>query len=179
MTNGSSDAPADRRIEKTRAALAAAMFRLIGRCDWDEIGVTLICAEANVGRSTFYLHFSSPTALLDHLIATVVARIPGRPDGPMPVLEWLVDHVAENRAVFRHTVTTARSSHVLDRFRAGIVAALLADAGLSSGDAAAIRVAMLIGAAFEGLQHWSRRWRPDELPQLKQDLRKLEAALAG
>lgn len=177
MTDTLSEIRIDRRIEKTRAALSGAMFRLIGLHDWEEISVSRICAEANIARSTFYLHFASPTELLDDRIATVIGQLSAQSQEPLPVLEWLVDHVTSNRPIFQRTVVNARSSYVLDRFKAGMIKALLREHEARGGGASPTRVAMLIGAAFEGLQQWARGWNHAELPQLKEDIGKLEAIL--
>lgn len=172
-----SDNIRDRRIEKTRGALSGAMFRLIASRDWQDISVSIICDEANVARSAFYLHFSSPTDLLDAKIAEVIGRLSTPASSPLPVLEWLVDHVAENRAIFQRTVINARSSHVLDRFKAGMIEALISEHGAKGSSATPTRVAMLIGAAFEGIQHWAKGWNLSELPLLKADIRRLESIM--
>lgn len=172
-----SDIRTDRRIAKTQAALSGAMFGLIGRLDWEEIGVSRICEEANVARSTFYLHFSSPTALLDDMISKVVGQLSEQSQGPLPVLEWLVDHVTSNRQIFQRTVVNARSSHVLDRFKAGVIKALICEQSVKGNAASPVRVAMVIGAAFEGLQQWAKGWYLADLSQLKADIRYLEAVM--
>jgi AcrR family transcriptional regulator len=68
----------DRRIARTRAGLQHALIALILRKGYDAITVADICAEANVGRSTFYLHFASKEALklsgLEHLREELAAR---------------------------------------------------------------------------------------------------------
>jgi AcrR family transcriptional regulator len=174
-----SDIRTDRRIAKTRAALSGAMFRLIGQHDWEEIGVSRICEEANIARSTFYLHFDSPTELLDDMISKVVGQLSEQSPEPMPVLEWLVDHVTSNRPIFQRTVVNARSSHVLDRFKAGVIRALISEHGAKASSASPIHIAMLIGAAFEGIQYWAKGWNLSELPQLKADIRRLEAITLG
>ena len=61
----------DRRVARTRAGLQHALIALIVRKGYDAITVEDICEEANVGRSTFYLHYASKDALkrsgLEHL----------------------------------------------------------------------------------------------------------------
>lgn len=49
----------DRRVARTREALHAALIRLILARGYDAVTVEDICEEANVGRSTFYAHFTS------------------------------------------------------------------------------------------------------------------------
>lgn len=54
----------DRRVARTRTALYDALVALIRAKDYAAITVEDILAEANVGRSTFYAHFTSKDDLL-------------------------------------------------------------------------------------------------------------------
>ncbi len=51
--------PIDRRISRTRMMLQHALNSLILRKDYEAITVQDICDAANVGRSTFYAHYTS------------------------------------------------------------------------------------------------------------------------
>ena len=62
MTHGRS--VKDRRIQKTRALLHEALGSLIREKPYDEIAVKEILDRANVGRSTFYMHFRDKDELL-------------------------------------------------------------------------------------------------------------------
>jgi AcrR family transcriptional regulator len=54
----------DRRIHKTQALLREALASLIREKSYDSIAVKEILDRANVGRSTFYTHFSDKNELL-------------------------------------------------------------------------------------------------------------------
>lgn len=54
----------DRRVQKTRALLHEALDSLIREKPYDEIVVKEILERANVGRSTFYMHFRDKDELL-------------------------------------------------------------------------------------------------------------------
>ena len=54
----------DRRIERTRANVVAAMRELIMERDYADITVTEIARRAGVDRKTFYLHYATKDALL-------------------------------------------------------------------------------------------------------------------
>jgi AcrR family transcriptional regulator len=54
----------DRRIQKTQALLHEALGSLIREKPYDEIVVKEILDRANVGRSTFYMHFRDKDELL-------------------------------------------------------------------------------------------------------------------
>jgi AcrR family transcriptional regulator len=49
----------DRRIPRTRGMLQQALMSLILKKDYETITIQDICDEANVGRSTFYAHYTS------------------------------------------------------------------------------------------------------------------------
>jgi AcrR family transcriptional regulator len=54
----------DRRVQRTRALLHEALSSLIREKPYDEIAVKEILDRANVGRSTFYIHFRDKDELL-------------------------------------------------------------------------------------------------------------------
>jgi AcrR family transcriptional regulator len=54
----------DRRIKKTREHLRRALVSLVREKDYDTIAVKQILHRANVGRTTFYAHFSDKDELL-------------------------------------------------------------------------------------------------------------------
>lgn len=54
----------DRRIQKTRAALHEALISLMRERPYESIQVKNILDRANVGRSTFYMHFRDKDELL-------------------------------------------------------------------------------------------------------------------
>ena len=54
----------DRRIQKTQKLLRDALTSLIHEKDYDSIVVKEILDRANVGRSTFYMHFNDKDELL-------------------------------------------------------------------------------------------------------------------
>jgi AcrR family transcriptional regulator len=54
----------DRRIQRTRTLLHAALMSLIRESPYEAITVSDILARADVGRSTFYMHFHNKDELL-------------------------------------------------------------------------------------------------------------------
>jgi AcrR family transcriptional regulator len=68
----------DRRIARTRAMLQQALVSLILKKGYEAITIEDICDAANVGRSTFYAHYTSKDDLkrsgLEHLRRLLVDR---------------------------------------------------------------------------------------------------------
>src|SRR5882724_1787560 len=68
----------DRRVARTRAMLQHALNSLILKKGYEAITIKDICDAANVGRSTFYAHYTSKDDLkrsgLEHLRRLLVDR---------------------------------------------------------------------------------------------------------
>jgi AcrR family transcriptional regulator len=56
--------PIDRRVARTRTLLHKALISLIMRKEYDAITIDEICATADIGRSTFYGHFTGKDDLM-------------------------------------------------------------------------------------------------------------------
>jgi len=73
---------------------------------WDEVSVQDVCARADVGRSTFYVHFADKEDALfsgfDDLHATLAGL--SRESTPFSFVLPLVEHALENVRVFRAIV---------------------------------------------------------------------------
>src|SRR5260221_8880027 len=53
----------DRRVQRTRDLLQKALIDLISECGYDAITIQDIVDRANVGRTTFYVHYTSKDEL--------------------------------------------------------------------------------------------------------------------
>lgn len=115
--------PSDRRVQRTRYALRNALISLLEERGWDDINIQDLCERANVGRSTFYLHFQNKEELLiggfDDLRAWL--RTQSEPakmtEVAMPFVRGLIEHAHEQRNLFR-AIIGKRSGHVVQkRFR--------------------------------------------------------------
>jgi len=56
-------AKTDRRVQRTRELLQKALIELVGERGYDAITIQAIVERANVGRTTFYLHYGSKDEL--------------------------------------------------------------------------------------------------------------------
>jgi len=105
----------DRRIQKTQQALHDALISLMREKRYDDILVQEILDRANVGRSTFYMHYRDKDELLlsgiDHLSeflqaaqAEVSANTKNRYDKVIGFSFAMFDHAYDHRDVYRSLV---------------------------------------------------------------------------
>jgi AcrR family transcriptional regulator len=100
----------DRRTERTRTAINSAFRDLVLSEGYAALTVERVAASANVGRSTFYMHFKSLDDLLQHSLArpsTVLAQLVSRdvtPESLVPQLEHFHGQRLRNRVVFDPSV---------------------------------------------------------------------------
>jgi AcrR family transcriptional regulator len=104
----------DRRIPRTRAMLQHALTALILKKGYEAITIQDVCDEANVGRSTFYAHYTSKDDLkrsgFEHLRKELVDRQRSAQAAPgdirdrslgfsLPMFEHARDHIDLYRAL--------------------------------------------------------------------------------
>ena len=65
----------DRRIKKTEEQILEGTLRLLQNQKMEELTVTEICNEANVSRSTFYLHYTEPKDIIEQLYNDVAVTL--------------------------------------------------------------------------------------------------------
>jgi len=69
-------AKSDRRVQRTRELLQTALIDLIGERGYDNITIQDIVDRANVGRTTFYLHYNSKDELFMSCHHLIVHKFP-------------------------------------------------------------------------------------------------------
>lgn len=176
-----SETRVDRRIGKTRDALANAMFALIQRDDWNNITIQSICQEANVARASFYAHFNSKVGLLDFMLernlGSMAAHLAALGGGGPGVLDWFVEHVTSDRSRFARIVLAPDAHPALTRFKA-IVKVQYAQALTSDGILASeAQLNFIMGGATEMIMDWSKTWRAHLVPALRLDVQAFAAAV--
>ncbi len=55
----------DRRVTRTKSALTRALFQMLGEKEFSKISITELAQRADVDRKTFYLHYQSPSEILE------------------------------------------------------------------------------------------------------------------
>ena len=123
----------DRRVQRTRELLHGALASLIHEKPYEGIVVKEILARANVGRSTFYMHFRDKQDLLESSIRDVIEQ--GKPlSSTRPrsfadqILEWtlrLFQHIDRERAVLRAPTEVRRLAGVHEHLEEELVRSLI------------------------------------------------------
>src|SRR5690606_26157060 len=173
----------------TQRCLREALYELIIERGWEQVSVQDICERADVGRSTFYVHFADKEDLLlsgfQRLEQELRARAAGRGDA-LAFVEPLLVHVREHHRLAR-ALTGNRSAQQVQRRLHEVIAAVLSEAvsseAVSSGavsSGAAVHaeprrdaaVQYLTGALLAAIIWWleAPRLTPQEFEQWLREL---------
>lgn len=143
----------NRRTQRTRAALIGAFNRLFLSRRRGRVRVAEIVAEAEIGRSTFYEHYSGADEIhleaLKRPLAALADAAAGR--GDERALERLLTHFWENRQRARDSLSGPLGDRVA-RLLAGMIEDRIAGAALSLPPRLAARI--LGDAALAPLRPW-------------------------
>lgn len=148
----------DRRVARTRQALLKAFVALMFERNYRTISVADIAQRADVGRSTFYEHFTGKDEVLlksmEWMFATLADCV--LPETPRPALDALIAHYWENRRLAR-IVFAPPIEAKLRRALAGAVEQRLESGPRAIADPAARKIAAVrIAAGQLGLiQAWT------------------------
>lgn len=135
-------APEDRRIQRTRQLLRGSLLALIKEKGFEALSVQEIADRANVGRTTFYAHFSDKEELLlhgfDDLRAVLRQRqreARARPGGQSERLfgfsRELFEHVNDHRDVFQAMVGKRSGAAVQHRIQSLVIELVREDVKLA------------------------------------------------
>lgn len=183
----------DRRALRTRKALHEALFQLILERDYDGISVSDIADAANVGRSTFYAHFtdkddllrSGPGHLRDLLLREHDSAIAGEDRADwrsLGFINFMTAHIKEREQLYRALMRGRAGPIVLDKVRQYICEILRselssANASTSKAPASEIAVQFVAGAYMSVLSWWLDRGTKEDPEDINRAFREL--ALGG
>lgn len=179
----------DRRALRTRTALHRALLGLIVERDYDEISIGDITDAADVGRSTFYAHFTDKDDLLrsglGHLRGHLLdaRRSAGEGEGAASGTLWfsrfMTEHLKEQHQLYRALMRGRAGPIIIDKMKALLsefVRAELASRDSGPGAQAAppeIAVRFVVGAYMSVVTWWldrGARETPEEIDQAFRDL---------
>lgn len=169
----------DRRARRTREALLGAFNQLFQQRRRRAIPAADLIAEAGVGRSTFYDHYSSPDDVLlealRHPFAALADAATGQGD-PAATL-WLAEHFWANRARARELFDNVRMRDRVSRLLAEMVAERLDGATLTLP--LELAAAQLAEAALAPLRAWLGGGAPATAGAVAESLCRTGRALRG
>jgi AcrR family transcriptional regulator len=109
----------DRRIQRTRQLLRDALFLLIIEQGYEEIAIADITERANLGRTTFYLHYQDKEDLLKTSIKALMYELQQdvEPNAeevcPYPIrFIRIFQHVAQRQQLYRALLGETRSVNI-------------------------------------------------------------------
>lgn len=127
------DKPLDRRARRTRRLLKEALFALILEKGYDTVTIEDITRRADLGRTTFYLHYHDKEELLvesiDSIAEDLITHLPPiaewRPSIPAAAGTGVMDailvvfrHAAENAQLYRIILSGEGATQAHQRFHA-------------------------------------------------------------
>ena len=176
------DEGSDRRVRKTRHQLRAALMDLILERGWDAVSVRDVCERADVGRSTFYVHFADKENLLlsgfDDL-HQAMERLRLESPTSFGFLPPLIEHAAENRRLVEALLGRQSGQRVHWRFRdvlAELVRAELVSLGVA-GQQLIDGTHFIAGGTAEMLMIWVEHPQGRPAAQLAVALRRYALAV--
>lgn len=156
----------DRRVRRTRGAVRQALVALIVERGWDGFSVQDLCERADVGRSTFYLHFADKEEVVDGAFADLGRELRAQLAStgsarPLAFSRGLLDHAQEHLQVFRALVGRRASHLVQGKMRQLVTDLVREDVArlLPAGRRREAAAAFLAGALFD-LLIWSLEAKP-------------------
>ena len=162
----------DRRVRRTRQTLHETLMRLTVERGYDDVTVADIADAADVGRSTFYAHFTDKDDLLRSAVGTLRSALMqqhaaagidgGGADRILGFSRFMTAHLAEQRILYHALMRGRAGSILLDFIRhtlCDIVRAELAP-GMKSTNAPLddeLTVQFLVGGYMSVLTWWLDR----------------------
>jgi AcrR family transcriptional regulator len=186
----------DRRIHRTKNALRNAFQELISEKEYDQVTVEEITDRANLGRTTFYLHYKDKEDLLlenfTELFDDMVHEVSQTPVSAWQLDIWLKDseiapvkpnllvfqHVAENAELYRIVLHGEGALKVIERLRSIIISAVNAMAR-SKIEQEGVRVDLKIplevlanyyAGSLLGLINW---WLENDMPFTAEEMKEM------
>lgn len=183
----------DRRALRTRRSLHQALLQLIFERDYDGISVADIADAANVGRSTFYAHFTDKDDLLrsgtEHLRTILFAEhssdIAGETKAerrPLGFSRFMTGHLREQLELYRALMRGRAGSIMLTQIRQFLSEIVRKELIASSPNrvASELTVQFVVGAYMSVLTWWVDRGAVEPAEEIDAAFRNLaEGALKG
>ena len=182
----------DRRVQRTRELLQKALIELISKRGYDAITIQDIVDRANVGRTTFYLHYSSKDELFMSCHEAIVSEFHFGPHYPLSREELLSPeaplgmtsayrHLEDARALLYSIFQGKDSLLILRRIRDWSAQEIEASlrAAFAEADSTIpfdVLANYLAGAQIALVQWWLEKRQPHTPENLAQTFHRLQRA---
>ena len=181
---------ADRRIQRTRKLLQHALIELLRQGEYDAITIQDIADRANLGRTTFYLHFNSKDELFISCHESIITEFYVERAQSFSKEELLsleapsgmisaYRHLEEARTLLHSIFQSRNGMHILAKLRessAREIRSALCTAFPEAESAIPMDVlsSYLAGAQIALVQWWLEKRQPRELEDLAQIFHRLQ-----
>jgi Bacterial regulatory proteins, tetR family/Transcriptional regulator C-terminal region len=163
----------DRRIQKTKKALTEALIHLILEKSYEKVTIQDIIDKANVGRSTFYLHYESKEQLLldGHNNLNVEMFFEGGKDQEISFLN-LFNHISQNLHLAKAMLGKKSGNMMTEFFKNNISLKIKKQFGFQFGRAKAEQklLTYLSDASGSAIVSLLVSWIEDEMPFSTEDM---------
>lgn len=153
----------DRRTLRTRTALHGALIKLIVQRGYDEITVADIADAADVGRSTFYVHYGDKDDLLRSGIGylkTMLAHppMPSDDNDPLRFSPFLTSHLKDQKTLYRAIMRGSAGPIVIGTMRQALCEVLRLELRTAKGKRPdELLVQFIVGAYLSVVTWWLDR----------------------
>jgi len=182
----------DRRVQRTRELLQKSLIGLISERGYDAISIQDIVDRANIGRTTFYLHYNSKDELFVSCHEVIVSEFSFGPLHPLSREELLspeapaglilaYQHLADARAVLYSIFQGKDSLLILRRIRDKNAQEIEANLRTSFAETESVipldmLANYLVGAQIALIHWWLEKRRPHTPKDLAQTFHRLQRA---
>jgi len=174
----------DRRSRRTRQTLHETLMQLVVERGYDAISVSDIVGAANVGRSTFYAHFTDKDDLLRDLADTLrgvlvsehalVAAAAEAPDGRvLGFSRFMTRHMQEQHQLYQALMQGRAGPIILGNIRHALCDIVRKELPADAGPNRELTVQFLVGAYLSVLTWWLNRGATEAPEQIEAAFREL------
>ncbi|MEU8382841.1 TetR/AcrR family transcriptional regulator [Streptosporangium sp. NPDC048865] len=154
----------DRRVRRTRQAIQRALVELILEKGYEPVTVTDLINRADVGRSTFYAHFTDKQAVLFANLDEIAFLHPApRTDGPLFGFSLaMFEHVHEQRRLVR-ALLGRRGGQMVVAHGEQLLQAVVRDELLARDGRASASLDLVVTCAVGAFMALVRKWVDEEI----------------
>jgi AcrR family transcriptional regulator len=184
------DKKLDRRVQRTRDLLRTALMQLVREKGYDAVTIEDITERANLGRTTFYLHYrSKDDLLLDHH-ADFTSQLnldrldPGQllGDEPQPEMVSFLQQISQGKTMYLAFTQAKDADIIMRNIREQMIANLQASLGeafpeTTPDPSVDILARYIVGAQLSLIDWWVTSRNGYEAESMAGKLHRLQSAI--